>query len=72
MSLLRAVQRAFERIAPTSLAAGWDNTGVLLESVGTAKSQRKVVLCIDFTRAVLDALPPDTGVVVVRLRRPRS
>lgn len=61
--LLRAVEAAFDRLAPRSLAGSWDNTGTLLKLQPTTGSST-VVLTVDLTSAVLDALPPSTGVIV--------
>lgn len=65
MALLKAVQAAFERIAPLRLAGSWDNPGVLLNVSDATPSQNKtVLLCIDLTSEVLDTKPADTGVIV--------
>ena len=67
MALIRAVQSAFSRIAPLSLAGSWDNVGTLLDTpeLETSKAQRNaVLLTIDLTAAVLDKCPPDVTVIV--------
>jgi dinuclear metal center YbgI/SA1388 family protein len=46
------VIHAMERIAPTDLAASWDNVGLLVGE--RRKTVRRVMLCIDLTAAVLD------------------
>ncbi|EGG00615.1 uncharacterized protein MELLADRAFT_39595 [Melampsora larici-populina 98AG31] len=51
--LLKSVQRAFNKISPTSLAEKWDNTGILIESPIENKSLTNVLLTIDLTKAVL-------------------
>jgi putative NIF3 family GTP cyclohydrolase 1 type 2 len=72
MALLRAVQRAFSKLAPLSLAEPWDNVGVLLEPVLEATpaggrvniAPNKVLLTIDLTPDVLRHRPEGTGVIV--------
>ena len=45
--------KALEEIAPTNLAADWDNVGLLVE--GPAKlSIERVLICIDLTHTVLN------------------
>ncbi|MBW0471111.1 hypothetical protein O181_010826 [Austropuccinia psidii MF-1] len=66
MSLIKAVQRAFARMAPTSLAEAWDNTGLLVESPVLRPLANKVLLTIDLTPAVAEeALRHDSGVGVI-------
>jgi dinuclear metal center YbgI/SA1388 family protein len=55
--------RMFEDIAPLSLAADWDNVGLLVGDGGT--TARKLMLCIDLTAEVLDeALAAKTQMVM--------
>ncbi|KAG0139323.1 hypothetical protein CROQUDRAFT_54877 [Cronartium quercuum f. sp. fusiforme G11] len=66
MSLLKAVLRAFDRIAPPSLAESWDNTGLLIESPMARRSATNVLLTIDLTPAVAaEALSEDSKVGVI-------
>jgi len=64
MSLLaKSITKAFDRFAPLSLACSWDNTGWLI-NVQPSSKQTTCVLTIDLTRAVMNALPPNVGVIV--------
>ncbi|WAQ84677.1 hypothetical protein PtA15_5A250 [Puccinia triticina] len=66
MSLLKAVQRAFSKMAPVSLAESWDNTGLLLESPVIRPLANKVLLTIDLTPSVAEeALAKDSNVGVI-------
>ncbi len=48
---VREITKVLDDLAPPSLAADWDNVGLL---VGEAKSEvKKILLCIDLTSAVL-------------------
>ncbi|KAA1066875.1 hypothetical protein PGT21_025319 [Puccinia graminis f. sp. tritici] len=66
MSLIKAVQRAFSKMAPVSLAESWDNTGLLLESPVIRPLANKVLLTIDLTPSVAEeALAKDSNVGVI-------
>ena len=47
--LLQRVSRAFESIAPLSLAEKWDNVGVLVEAPFPRALATQVLLTIDLT-----------------------
>ncbi|TPX48843.1 hypothetical protein SeMB42_g00847 [Synchytrium endobioticum] len=67
MSLLQRVTKAFEKIAPTSLAdLSWDNVGTILEVPFPRPNGNAVFLTIDFTSQVVEeALKnPRVGVIV--------
>lgn len=64
MPSLPDVVAALERIAPPALAEEWDNVGLLL-SPCEPPPVRRVLLCVDFTRAVLEeAIEVDCDLVV--------
>ncbi|KNZ59338.1 uncharacterized protein VP01_1755g5 [Puccinia sorghi] len=66
MSLIKAVQRAFSKMAPVSLAESWDNTGLLLESPVMRPLANKVLLTIDLTPSVAEeALQKDSNIGVI-------
>ncbi|KAH9468941.1 hypothetical protein MJO28_005308 [Puccinia striiformis f. sp. tritici] len=66
MSLIKAVQRAFSKMAPVSLAESWDNTGLLLESPVVRPLANKVLLTIDLTPSVAEeALAKDSNIGVI-------
>ncbi|PLW09763.1 hypothetical protein PCANC_24028 [Puccinia coronata f. sp. avenae] len=66
MSLVKAVQRAFSKMAPVSLAESWDNTGLLLESTVTRPFANKVLLTIDLTPSVAEeAFQKDSNIGVI-------
>lgn len=52
--MIKRVQEAFAKFAPTSLAGSWDNTGILLEAPFTNPGASKVFLTIDLTLSVLE------------------
>ena len=61
---LSAVTAELERIAPTALAAEWDNVGLLIEPA-RPRAVTSVALTIDLTEPVLDeALAADADVIV--------
>ncbi|KDQ15569.1 hypothetical protein BOTBODRAFT_31461 [Botryobasidium botryosum FD-172 SS1] len=65
MSVVKAIKRAMERIAPLSLAEKWDNVGLLLESPVTRPDARRVMLTIDLTTSVCaEALASPTSMIV--------
>ncbi|KAG6891626.1 hypothetical protein C0992_001311 [Termitomyces sp. T32_za158] len=68
-SILKAVCRAMERIAPLRLAESWDNVGLLLgpltQSPVRNSAKKRVLLTIDLTTAVLDeAIASDASVII--------
>ncbi|KAH9458239.1 hypothetical protein KEM48_013602 [Puccinia striiformis f. sp. tritici PST-130] len=66
MSLIKAVQRAFSKMAPVSLAESWDNTGLLLESPVVRPLANRVLLTIDLTPSVAEeALAKDSNIGVI-------
>jgi putative NIF3 family GTP cyclohydrolase 1 type 2 len=52
--LLNRVSKAFESIAPLSLAESWDNVGILVQAPYPRPSADSVLLTIDLTRSVLE------------------
>ncbi|KAH9818809.1 GTP cyclohydrolase 1 type 2/Nif3 [Melampsora americana] len=64
--LLKSVQRAFNKIAPPSLAERWDNTGLLIESPVPKTSATNVLLTIDLTPSVAnEALSKHSNIGVI-------
>ncbi|KAJ3304458.1 NGG1 interacting factor [Kappamyces sp. JEL0829] len=64
MTLAQRVTKAFEGFAPLSLAAKWDNVGLLVEAPFPS-SRRKILLTIDLTSRVLDeAIAGEVGLIV--------
>ncbi|KAF8311806.1 GTP cyclohydrolase 1 type 2/Nif3 [Cantharellus anzutake] len=53
MPLIKAIQRAMNKIAPTSLAESWDNVGLLLEAPKSWHEPTQILLTIDLTPSVL-------------------
>lgn len=48
------IAEAIEKFAPKDTAEDWDNTGVIIDSCTPNSSLKKVLVCIDFTDAVLE------------------
>merc|ERR1712093_773410 len=71
MSITRAVQLAFKRLAPVETAESWDNVGLLLEPYvfnsgsSSGSSRRKVLLATDLTRQIVESMSDDIGSIVV-------
>ncbi|KAJ3347209.1 NGG1 interacting factor, partial [Kappamyces sp. JEL0680] len=64
MTLAQRVTKAFEGFAPLSLAAKWDNVGLLVEAPFPSP-RRKILLTIDLTSRVLDeAIAGEVGMIV--------
>lgn len=51
---IQKIAKAMEKIAPKTLAAAWDNTGILIDSFTPESSSRLILLTIDFTLSVLE------------------
>jgi len=51
---IQQIASSVEKFAPRELAESWDNTGILVDSNTPDTSEKKILLTIDFTLAVLD------------------
>ncbi|KAF9011425.1 NGG1 interacting factor 3-like protein [Cyathus striatus] len=66
LTLLKAVCRSMERIAPLRLAEKWDNVGLLLESpIQKPTDRHRVLLTIDLTTAVFAESVSKSASVIV-------
>eukprot|EP00096_Caligus_rogercresseyi_P007432 TRINITY_DN2528_c0_g1_i1.p1 TRINITY_DN2528_c0_g1~~TRINITY_DN2528_c0_g1_i1.p1 ORF type:complete len:351 (+),score=85.93 TRINITY_DN2528_c0_g1_i1:44-1054(+) len=64
MNLKTVIQR-LEKFAPSSLAEGWDNTGLLIEPSNTEKIIKKIMLTNDLTEGVLkEAVERNTDLII--------
>eukprot|EP00834_Sanchytrium_tribonematis_P004464 NODE_221_length_12388_cov_2.350883.p7 type:complete len:249 gc:universal NODE_221_length_12388_cov_2.350883:5585-4839(-) len=62
--MLKRVATIFEQIAPKTLEAPWDNTGILVEPF-ELRTSNKILLTIDLTKEVLnEAIANEVSVIV--------